>query len=73
MRLPFYSTYRNTYDAVELSDTATVCIEVRIQGVPLMMQSEAGDVVNTGIPLLVPIEALSDYLNAPKLRKAVNA
>jgi hypothetical protein len=74
MRLPFYSTYRSNYDTVRLSDDAAVCIEVRIKGGPTMVQSEAGDVVNLADPLLVPLDALADYLNKPRLRRkaAVN-
>jgi len=34
-----------------------------------MFQSERGDVVNIGEPLLVPIEALADYLSSARLRK----
>jgi hypothetical protein len=71
MRLPFYSTYRSGYDSVELPDGAAINIEVRVQGGPTMLQSEAGDVVNLGQPLLVPLESLRDILSKPTLRKVV--
>jgi len=72
VRLPYYSEYRSTFDAVELPATATVCLDVRVTGGPTIFQSERGDVVNLGQPLLVPIQALADYLNSARLRKGTD-
>lgn len=68
MRLPVWSTYRRTMDAIEVPDGAPVCVRLALPELGHALATEKGDMVKPD-EIYVPLEALLDYISKPKLRK----